>query len=696
MQLDKSELSAPLLPLNAPLVVSITGHRDPLNTATLEAVFRAELKNFNPKPTRDNCICLSSLAEGADTLAAAVAADEGWQVIAPLPLPLEEYRKDFEGAALEKFNRLIEVTPHFFVGYAKGCDENNTVGYTPFRDLQYAHMGEFLVRHSEVLFAFWDGLDALGAGGTGDVVTMQLQGIPASLTTMRREGTLLDAPEGGRVVQIWTARAKHESMGVALPDSHGHGTISRDGEVVTQTTRLRAQTAGELRGVGGQTSEHRETRREEWNRFVEDMKGNESSDEYGQIPLDLALSSPYLMQVRDQFLRADARAGELQGRVNKRFGQLMWLALGFTFSVSVASAYQETAWRIGLLLVTWAFLLALRGLPMLEQKDKIATRYQDYRAIAEAWRIAFFWRAIGVHDALDTSYFRYQRGELDWIRQALRTADLQWRARWGYPVPTPQAFDQTREDWIGSQAKYFARKFPRERQNLTRLRNWSWAFLMLGLCASAIETVAQLSAAGVLNSGNILAIAGNFATTFVSADLLSSPLLPAVLLLMQMEGWPLATESNTRDLGADTPDEIRNREKLRRWFVYQNFLWRIGSVGVALLVAVVGASIYVGQLSGDWLIPILRLTETMCFFLPALVFVYAEFHGLAEAVARSEQMSSIFARAEQMLRELPPDWDAQKREEQERRIYRELGREALHENGEWLLLHRERPLDIDA
>ncbi len=165
---------------------------------------------------------------------------------------------------------------------------------------------------------------------------------------------------------------------------------------------------------------------------------------------------------------------------------------------------------------------------------------------------------------------------------------------------------------------------------------------------------------------------------------------------MQMESWPLATEANTRDLGADTPAEIRNREKLRRWFVYQNVRWRLGSVGVALLVAVVGASIYVGQLSGNWLIPMLRLTETMCFFLPALVFVYAEFHGLAEDVARSEQMSSVFARAEQMLRELPAHWEPHQRQEQARRIYRELGREALHENGEWLLLHRERPLDIDA
>ncbi len=297
------------------------------------------------------------------------------------------------------------------------------------RDLQYAHMGEFLVRHSEVLFAFWDGLDALGAGGTGDVVTMQLQGIPASLTPMRREGTLLDAP-GGRVVQIWTARAKHKSMGVTLDTSHVPGTVSRDEEVVTQATRLRAQNVSASRGVGGQTLEHRATRREEWNQFVEDMSGDEPSDEYGQIPLDLARSSPYLMQVRDQFLRADARAGALQKRVNARFGQLMGLALGFTFSVSLASAYQDTAWRIGLLLVTWAFLVALRGLPMIEQKDKTATRYQDYRAIAEAWRIAFFWRAIGVHDALDASYFRYQRGELDWIRQALRTADLP-RARVG-------------------------------------------------------------------------------------------------------------------------------------------------------------------------------------------------------------------------------------------------------------------------
>ena len=41
-------------------------------------------------------IVLSALAEGADRLVARVALAQGVKLVAPLPLPIEEYRRDFE------------------------------------------------------------------------------------------------------------------------------------------------------------------------------------------------------------------------------------------------------------------------------------------------------------------------------------------------------------------------------------------------------------------------------------------------------------------------------------------------------------------------------------------------------------------------------------------------------------------------
>ena len=47
-------------------------------------------------------------------------------------------------------------------------------------------------------------------------------------------------------------------------------------------------------------------------------------------------------------------------------------------------------------------------------------RYLDYRALAEALRVQFYWRLGGLGDSAAASYLRKQLDELRWIRDALR------------------------------------------------------------------------------------------------------------------------------------------------------------------------------------------------------------------------------------------------------------------------------------
>ena len=47
-------------------------------------------------------------------------------------------------------------------------------------------------------------------------------------------------------------------------------------------------------------------------------------------------------------------------------------------------------------------------------------RYLDYRALAEALRVQFYWRLAGLNDSAAASYLRKQLDELRWIRDALR------------------------------------------------------------------------------------------------------------------------------------------------------------------------------------------------------------------------------------------------------------------------------------
>lgn len=74
----------------------------------------------------------------------------------------------------------------------------------------------------------------------------------------------------------------------------------------------------------------------------------------------------------------------------------------------------------------------------------------------------------------------------------------------------------------------------------------------------------------------------------------------------------------------------------------------------------------------------------------ALVHSYGEKRAYAEHAKHSERMALIFARAAHALSQhavgLTPDAS--------RQLMRELGREALMENGDWVLLHRQRPVEV--
>ena len=90
------------LPDRLPLVIGVTGHRDlreqdvprlePEVAAIIAGLRRDYLRNDPQTPI----IVLSALAEGADRLVARVALAHVARLIAPMPMPLADYRRDFE------------------------------------------------------------------------------------------------------------------------------------------------------------------------------------------------------------------------------------------------------------------------------------------------------------------------------------------------------------------------------------------------------------------------------------------------------------------------------------------------------------------------------------------------------------------------------------------------------------------------
>ena len=158
----------PLLPFV--LAVGITGHRqgalpvediDQLEKqltsifselkARTDAIHSANAEFFDGTPAR--LILHSSLADGTDQIAAAIALEMGFEVHAILPFDAERYRSDMiDDQARERLADLL----HKATGVLElpGGPDDATE--------PYVMAGLATVSHSDLLIAVWDGLPSRG------------------------------------------------------------------------------------------------------------------------------------------------------------------------------------------------------------------------------------------------------------------------------------------------------------------------------------------------------------------------------------------------------------------------------------------------------------------------------------------------------------------------------------------------------
>ena len=143
------------------VAVGVTGHR---LLAELDKIARGvdeALRRIQEAFQRQPLTVVSPLAEGADRLVVhRVLARSKARLVVPLPLPQSDYMTDFESAeSREEFLSLLTQ-----------ADEVIALPPAPTRDEAYAAAGLYVVDHCDVLVAIWDGQDAQGPGGTGDIV----------------------------------------------------------------------------------------------------------------------------------------------------------------------------------------------------------------------------------------------------------------------------------------------------------------------------------------------------------------------------------------------------------------------------------------------------------------------------------------------------------------------------------------------
>jgi hypothetical protein len=533
------------LPDRLPLVIGVTGHRDlreqdlPRLEAEVAGIIAGLRRDYLEDDGETPIIVLSSLAEGADRLVARVALAQGARLIAPMPLPVAEYRRDFEpglqpGNAAQFDALLAQAIAAPVIPFGRGNSLEAVRADSRKRAEQYRAAGLFITRHSNILIAIWDGDEShIAIGGTAEVVKFTREGIPLEVSRSARAS--LDGSEIGPVIQITAPRHKRAApVGEIAVAPWGRAVISdnRGGTVVRVAAYL-GTFVGRLLGieradVRAKLPDAARRELDAWETFgvligltrqfnreaaalVSARLGRSrmaQSLEYLFDDPELQASGPTDPQEAARthaprwsrlYAISDVLAHECQVQFKRDWLVLFALAFGgfICFAMfshlgvqSLLVAY--SVFYVGIFLV---FLRARRG--------GHQERFLDYRALAEALRVAVYWRLVGIGlrpsdikadasgegsevDAntvgvLANAYPIRQPSELAWVKICLRTLELLDRAEGvaDERVLDPVCHGIVRRCWVFGQYTFFRRRGFHHNSVAEMLETWSVIFLML-------------------------------------------------------------------------------------------------------------------------------------------------------------------------------------------------------------------------
>ena len=141
--------------------VGVSGHRHLSNldeiARAVDEVLGKILAHFADRSLQ----VISPLAEGADRLVALRAIESfSARLIVPLPMEKSDYMRDF----------LTEASKSEFSTLLASADRAIEPPLYKTRQAAYLEAGLYVLDHSDVLIAVWDGAPARGMGGTADIV----------------------------------------------------------------------------------------------------------------------------------------------------------------------------------------------------------------------------------------------------------------------------------------------------------------------------------------------------------------------------------------------------------------------------------------------------------------------------------------------------------------------------------------------
>ena len=378
-----------------PLIVGSTGHRDlrAQDREATEKIVREFLESITRRCPNTPLLLITSLNEGADRLVARVALSLGARMIVAMPILQAMYENDFKTEASKtEFRELMrQAADRFSTPLLEGNTLDNVKEDGQQRDRQNALVGAWIAQNCHYLITLWDGVDRKLVGHPPHILDMKLSGAPEPYGPPR---TVLDLPDTGPAVHIKVARQSKPGAAEA-PSSTLMLPKSMESEAVFHAALNRL---------------------DEFNRDSAETPAS-------ILPESVMRGLPESAQrIAKLHARAESFATRLTESSRKRRALPRKLAAGGFVVLAIYIALVDP--HPALIIPAVALLAAACFYEWQSRTDVSAGRAADAHALAETLRVQFFWKLAGVEDPVHQWLLRRKPGEVQWIRSALRSANL--------------------------------------------------------------------------------------------------------------------------------------------------------------------------------------------------------------------------------------------------------------------------------
>jgi len=402
-----------------PFLVGVVGHRDlrPEETAAIRVAVAQLLQRLRDDHPAVPLRLICSMAAGADLLVAEVASEFGILITALLPYARRLCRDDLatdEDKA--RFDRLCDASEVVELGLPADATPGDIDGAGELRDRQLQRAGAIIARYSGLMIAIWNGETTTHRAGTARAIQFRRQGVmPSDELVVSPRDVLLSPQDDDLNFEIRCGRVS-QSGASAVAVLGFTGTDAQGGEEYPRHLRTTLQRLAEL------------------NRDMEEF-----AHDIAENGRRLSHPSPNPLTETLQFLDRLFTAADWMGghyrrcfttALKARYG--LWALMAFLLITFKKDSHGRVAmvsiggvlavFVCGTLLAYWAHRRAWHR------------KYLDYRALAEALRVDFYWEVAGVRNEFDgefahESFLQKQDVELQWIRNAMRAVSLRLAIR---------------------------------------------------------------------------------------------------------------------------------------------------------------------------------------------------------------------------------------------------------------------------